>query len=258
MKFGVAGIDEAMVPMNTTSDGPIVFAFPPGIGDALGFTQVASLLRPYRFYAFNFIEAESRTQDYADLIRGADPHGPYLLFGYSSGGNLAYHVMQLLEQRGRRVACIVMVDSARKYERTPYSDEEIARVADRFLGDDSIQPYVSSPILLEKARRLIRNSHAYIEHAVDHHMIAADIHVLTSDDRKTEHRDESGRLVTSVDGWADVTRGRLHVRQGAGNHNYMLCQPHIDDNVNMIREVLDRTVAAAAGIDRTTSCFLPR
>jgi amino acid adenylation domain-containing protein len=252
VRFGVAGIDEALVPMHTTTDGPMVFAFPPGTGDALGYIQVASLLRPYRFYAFNFIEAESRLQDYADLISGVDPSGPYLLFGYSSGGNLAYHVAHLLEQRGRRVACVVMVDSARKYRRTPYSDEEITSVADQFLSHESIQPYVSSPILSEKARRLIRSSYAYIEHAIDHDVIAADIHVLTSDDKKTEQRDECGRLLTSVDGWADVTRGRLYIRQGLGSHNYMLYPPHLVENAQVVREILDRTVAAATDVDRAT------
>jgi thioesterase domain-containing protein len=102
-KFGITGIDEALVPLSVRANGPNLFAFPPGTGDALGFVQLAMLLMPYRFHGFNFIKAESRLHDYADLLMSVDPDGPYVLFGYSSGGNLAYHVTRELEERGRRV-----------------------------------------------------------------------------------------------------------------------------------------------------------
>jgi tyrocidine synthetase-3 len=237
-KFGVAGIDEAMVPLNVGAGGPNLFAFPPGTGDALGFVQIASLL-PCRFYGFNFIEAESRLQDYADLISRVDAEGPYVLFGYSSGGNLAYHVARELEQRGRQVAGIIMVDSARKLQPTPICDEEIEGITNDFLGEESVRPYLASPVLREKARRLIRSSLSYVGNAVDYHMIDADIHVVTSEDPITEYRDAAGTVLISQAGWADVTRGRLRIRRGRGHHNYMLVHPHLDGNTDLLRESLD-------------------
>jgi len=237
-KFGVVGIDEAIVPLSVDPGGPNLFAFPPGTGDALGFVQIASRL-PCRFYGFNFIEAESRLQDYADLITRVDADGPYILFGYSSGGNLAYHVTRELEQRGRRVAGIIMVDSARKLQRTPFAGEEIERITNDFLEDESVRSYMASAVLREKSQRLIRSSLRYVESAVDYHMIDADIHVLTSENPITEYRDDTGTLLISQAGWADVTRGRLRIRRGVGDHNYMLAYPHLERNAELICQELD-------------------
>jgi amino acid adenylation domain-containing protein len=238
-RFGVQGIDEAMVPLGVEGDGPRLFAFPPGTGDALGYIQLAGLLKPYRFYGFNYIEAESRLRDYADLIMGVDADGPYLLFGYSSGGNLAYQVARELEERGRTVAGILMIDSARRLKKMPLSEAEIERVANTFLGDESVRAYLENPILHEKARRLVRSSLAYVESAVDQHTIHADIHVLTSEECVTEHRDETGSVVISLDAWAEATTGKLLIHAGAGHHNFMLAPAHLDRNGESIRRILD-------------------
>ncbi len=238
-RFGASGIDEAMVPLSVDTVGPNLFALPPGTGDALGFAQIASRLA-CRFYGFNFIESDSRLRDYADLIIRVDPEGPYLLFGYSSGGNLAYHVARELEERGRRVAAIIMVDSTRRLHPTPMSDEEIETVTTEFLDDESLRPYMESRILRDKAERLVRSSLKYAGNAVDYHTISADIHVVTCENPITEYRDAAGKLLVSQSAWTDVIRGRLHVHQGFGDHNHMLAHPHLEGNAAVIARILNR------------------
>jgi amino acid adenylation domain-containing protein len=250
-RFGVAGIDDAMVPLNAQTQGPALFAFPPGVGDALGYVQLAALL-PCRFYAFNFVEAESRLRDYADLIIGAAREGPCLLFGYSSGGNLAYHVARELEQRGRRVVAIIMVDSARLLHPVPVSEDEIERVSADFLGDESVRPYLASPVLHERARRLVRSSLLYVGRAVDHHVVNADIHMLSSEDALTEHFDADGTLLISQSAWAEVTRGRVCVHPGSGHHNQMLGSSHLDRNAELIRHILDLIRESESATDTLT------
>jgi amino acid adenylation domain-containing protein len=240
-KFGVRDIDDAMVPLSVAGAGPNLFAFPPGTGDALGFTQVAPVL-PCRFYGFNFIEADSRLRDYADLIARIDPDGPYLLFGYSSGGNLAYHVARELEQRGGRVAAIIMVDAARRLHPMPMSEAEIAAIANRFLSDASVRPYLSSPILRNKAQRLVRSSLTCVGNMVDYHCVNADIHLLTSENGLVVYRDDAGKPLVSQSGWADATAGRFCVYDGFGHHNHMLMHPHLDRNADVVRKILDRMI----------------
>jgi amino acid adenylation domain-containing protein len=241
--FGVAGIDEALVPLSADAPGPNLFAFPPGTGDALGFVQLASRL-PCRFYGFNFIAAESWLQDYADLILRIDPDGPYLLFGYSSGGNLAYQVARELEDRGRRVAAILMIDSARQLAPMPLSAEEVERVTDEFLGDESMLPYLASPLLLEKARRQVRLSLSCVGRALDYPWIDADIHVLTAENSVSEYRDGEGTLTISLSAWAEATRGSFLVYPGVGHHNFMLAHPYLDRNAEVIRDILARITVA--------------
>ena len=216
-----------------------IFAFPPGTGDATGFIQVAESLKPYGFYGFNFIQAETRLKDYADLVTSINPEGPYLFFGYSSGGNLAYHVARELESRGKKVSHIVMVDSGRKLERTPFAEEEVRKIAEEFLNHESVSPYLTSKILREKAYRLIQCSYAYIENSTDHHMIDADIHLVLCENSIDVHRDAAGRMLVSKSAWADVTRGKFETYQGSGDHIHMLDNPYLSRNVELIRRILD-------------------
>ena len=169
-----------------------------------------------------------------------DSEGPYLFFGYSSGGNLAYHVARELETRGKMVSHIVMVDSGRKMERTPFTEDEVRKIAEEFLNHESVSPYLTSKILREKAYRLIQCSYAYIENSTDHHMIGADIHLVLCENSIDIHRDATGRILVSKSGWADVTRGRFETYQGSGDHNHMLDHPYLSRNVELIRRIFDR------------------
>jgi amino acid adenylation domain-containing protein len=246
-RFGVDMADQAMVCLSRTDTGPFIFAFPPGTGDAAGFIQVAQRLDPWSFYGFNFIEAESRMRDYADLIESIDPVGPYLFFGYSSGGNLAYHVAEEVERRGRCVTDILMIDSARKMAKVPFSDAEVRKVADDFLAHESNSPYLTSTVLLEKAYRLIERSFAYHAQAVDVHVIDANIHVLNSESGVDSVCDASGLVLASKSGWAGVTRRTYRSYPGHGDHNHMLYEPALDLNLGTIRRILE-TAAVSTGL----------
>jgi acyl-CoA synthetase (AMP-forming)/AMP-acid ligase II/thioesterase domain-containing protein/acyl carrier protein len=48
---------------------------------------------------------------YLPLVRGSSPDGPYLLFGYSAGGSLAFELGCQLERAGAAVALVALGDS---------------------------------------------------------------------------------------------------------------------------------------------------
>ena len=235
-RFGVAGIDEPMIKLNDGVGAP-VFAFPPGTGDALGYLQVAAELRPYAVHGFNFLEAETRIADYATLVQRADPSGPHVLFGYSAGGNLAYHVAAELERRGARVAGVVMVDAGRVLRPIVMPAGEVERVTEAFLGHESIRAQVATPVLHEKAARLIARYFDYLTRTLDERTtIAGDIVGLVAD-AEGEHRDAAGELFVSRRAWAEATRGRYREIVGDGAHNFMLAPPHLAPNAARLREI---------------------
>jgi thioesterase domain-containing protein/acyl carrier protein len=238
-RFGAAGVDGLMVPLNPGASGGKVFMFPPGTGDALGYLQLAELLRPHACYGFNFLDSERRLKVYADHIMGVDPDGPYVLFGYSAGGNLAYHTAIELEARGRRVAAVVMVDSGQVRLPLTFPEGEWERVADAFLGHESIRPYVATPVLLEKARRLIASYYAYMERSVDLNNVDADLYNLVCA-ASGEHVDAEGRLFVSRAGWAGVTRGRYAEIGADGDHHHMLAAPALAVNAARLQALCAR------------------
>ncbi|MBZ0257739.1 amino acid adenylation domain-containing protein, partial [bacterium] len=133
-KFGCKEIDEPRVLLSEAGRKINLFAFPPGTGDAAGFLQIAQQLDAVSFYGFNFIEQEDRLEKYIELIEEIDPDGPYVFFGYSSGGNLAYHAAREIEQRGKAVSHIIMVDSGRKLEPMQFEPQEVEDVIAGFLA----------------------------------------------------------------------------------------------------------------------------
>jgi acetoacetyl-CoA synthetase len=58
-----------------------------------------------------FDRIEEMAQFYLDAIRQVQPHGPYLLAGYSLGGLVTLEMAQRLISNGEKVALLAMLDS---------------------------------------------------------------------------------------------------------------------------------------------------
>ena len=237
-KLGYAIADEPMILLNGVETGRPMFVLPPGTGDALGYVQWGDLVTDRPFYAFNFIESQDRVSRYADLIQGVTSEAVQLI-GYSSGGNLAYHVTRELESRGHTVSEVIMVDSSRRLAPYMASEAEMSNAIEAFLGHESIQPYLASPVLREKQERLIRRSFTWIGQTVDAHTVAADIHVLLAEQEVLTYTDDNGVLVASTPAWEEVTSGRFVTHVAHGTHNEMLYPPHLAPNHDIIKQILD-------------------
>ena len=105
-----------------------VFCFPPSSGVGISYMNLALHLKGYNLYAFNIIKENRLFQQYADTIMEIQENGPYCLFGYSGGGNLAYDVARELEKRGEQVSDIIMIDAFRRevaYEFGHETEEDV-------------------------------------------------------------------------------------------------------------------------------------
>jgi fengycin family lipopeptide synthetase E len=237
-QFGQEGIDQSMVLLNEHREGGQLFGFPPGTADALGYSQLAKCLKPYAFYAFNFIETPTCIQEYADLITNIDSAGPYLLFGYSGGGNLAFRTAKELENRGKPVSAVVMLDSSRFLEKFCFPPDEARRLAADFLNAESVQPYVTTSVLKDKVTRKIARYYELFSNTLENDIIDANISVVVSENSQDAYCDASGRIICSKSSWARVTRSEFRIYQGYGDHSHMLHHPHFDPNAALLREIL--------------------
>jgi amino acid adenylation domain-containing protein len=243
-QFGHPAVDRPLVLLNGPLDGAALFAFPPGTADALSYSLLAKHLPAWPVHAFNFIE-EVGFEAYADHIAQVVGDDPCYLFGYSGGGNLAFRVAKELENRGRRVAAIIMLDSSRFLRPFPISVQEARRLAAEFLGTEEVSSIVPSALLRDKVVRKIERYYASLSTTPDDGMVAADIHVIVSENSADTFYDGAGRLVCSKSAWAEATRGHFRIHQGLGDHQYMLHQNHIDANAQLLRDILESVVARA-------------
>jgi acetoacetyl-CoA synthetase len=62
---------------------------------------------------------EEMAQFHIDAIRTVQPHGPYLLVGYSLGGLVAFEMARRLAEAGESTALLVMIDSYPALSRVP-------------------------------------------------------------------------------------------------------------------------------------------
>ncbi|RKR88343.1 acyl transferase domain-containing protein [Micromonospora pisi] len=77
-----------------TDDRPIVGLTDPALTGGVGPTDIPALV-----------------DHYLDTVRAYQPHGPYLLGGWSMGGTLAHEMACVLERRGERTDLLFMIDS---------------------------------------------------------------------------------------------------------------------------------------------------
>ena len=96
--------------------------FPDGAGSASSYMHLPRISPSIAVIGLNspFIKSPSSMSSYSlfslmtaylDELRRRQPHGPYNVAGWSSGGILAYRAAQLLLQQGEQVTQLVLIDS---------------------------------------------------------------------------------------------------------------------------------------------------
>ncbi|QQD77436.1 amino acid adenylation domain-containing protein [Curtobacterium sp. YC1] len=128
VESGEADVAESLrtiLPLRPTGHGTPVFAVHPASGVAWKFSSFVSRLattrpilgvqmpgiapdQPEPPTAGSFAELLT---EYVTAIRGEQPHGPYLLVGYSFGGRLAHHIAARLQEEGDEVALLAVLDA---------------------------------------------------------------------------------------------------------------------------------------------------
>ncbi|GAA3036279.1 polyketide synthase Pks13 [Gordonia defluvii] len=66
---------------------------------------------------------EERVRQYMPRLREVQPHGPYVLAGWSLGGGLAYGCAQVLREEGEEVAFVGLIDAVMPSERVEETPE---------------------------------------------------------------------------------------------------------------------------------------
>ncbi|KAK0112637.1 hypothetical protein ONS95_014376 [Cadophora gregata] len=104
-----------------SSGSTAVFLLPDGSGSALSYIDlppiskslpVYALFSPFHKCAENYtLPFETVASIFIEEIRRLQPHGPYLLAGWSMGGIFAYEVSQQLLKAGEKIQMLMFIDS---------------------------------------------------------------------------------------------------------------------------------------------------
>jgi|GEM_PF-794143 len=222
-----------------------LFFFPPLIGYGIGYKELSTFIEDYSVYAFNYIEENDKLKKYMDVITRIQEKGPYLLFGYSSGGNLAFEVAREMEAEGYEVSDIIMMDAFFKDIKFFHSSGE---ENNRF--HHAVEAAVTSMGIAflkeEIVNKTKRYSH-YYWNLINQGMVQANIHSIEAEDKKEREariraaeKGSSQKGNPAFPGWEKHTLNKCIVYQGSGSHIEMFAPPFLEKNATLINNILKK------------------
>ncbi|XPT00024.1 Noranthrone synthase [Ascochyta lentis] len=243
-----------------------LFLLPDGSGSASSYTgiprvssdiAIVGLICPYSRDAENMnCTHGAMMESFVDEIRRRQPHGPYHVGGWSSGGAFAFMVAELLINHGEEVHSILVIDAPvpQPMEKLPVEFYEYCNSLGLFpqqaggLADSSAPDY------------LIRHFVAVVEVTMGYRSSPLKTHrmpklglIWASDtvlDEATAPKMEGMHFMVhkrtdfGPDGWDQVLPGgeyEIAIAEGA-NHFTLMRPPYID----LVREMIDRVVGEKA------------
>ncbi|MCP5047571.1 MAG: hypothetical protein GY940_10390 [bacterium] len=161
-------------------------------------------------------------------ITTIQPVGPYVLFGWSAGGPLIFEVAAALEKQGCQVKDIILLDSFWMGDRPGDLEKEILRL-----------PLIEKPMeelglefIKDRVKEKIESYLKYIFSLARPAVIDTNVHLILSEDERQEGIEFK---------WREFTSQPLTIYQGFGGHHYMLYGVPLEKNVQLIRDILEKS-----------------
>lgn len=207
-----------------------LFLFPPVLGYGIMFSDLAKQLPEYRLYACDFIEEGNRIELYTDRLIEKQPEGAFVLLGYSAGCALAFEVAKSLENRGRTVSQIIMLDSYRKIAVSQLENRTVEQDVDALMEANKDNPYLQMDAIRKGISRKMKVYYTYFVELVNTGNVQGQIHLIKSE--------SDLYLPKWMSPWEEATTESYREQQGYGKHDEMLQVEFIEKNARIIRRIL--------------------
>jgi thioesterase domain-containing protein len=163
---------------------------------------------------------EEMADGYLDEIKRTQPHGPYLLGGWSFGGIVAFEMARRLTARGDDVKALAIIDSTLSHvgeEPDPAPADAVAR-GRHILGALAADLADDDPLLAATADVWTANLRAAKRYKPS--CFCGDVTLFRAIDTPAARDDPRW-------GWTDHVDGCVDVRWIPGDHTSMLLPPHV-------------------------------
>ncbi len=221
----------AMIALNNHANAPTVFCFPPITGFGAVFRGLAEHLS-CSCYSFDIVPDIDWIAYSIAAIKQVQPQGPYVLLGYSAGGNYAYSVAAAMQRRGEQVRAVILIDSIRVTEVIALNEQEKHDIIELALQESQLLTTLDK----ERVYSIMR---AYLDFILQHpnrSALTADLFCLSAENQDGLSLPSNG---FSRD-WSASTLGTVINYQGEGNHFQVLTQPQLAHNAEVIQNILNK------------------
>jgi amino acid adenylation domain-containing protein len=211
-----------------------VFLFPPALGFAAAYANLAEYITDYALYTFRYISDELMLEKYAELIEDLAQNQDIKLMGHSAGGFLAMLMAQQLESRGRVVSDVILLDTYRGGREAKKADmSEIQEGVDAFLLNPKRQELRGYFLENQKLRNRTYNQ------------VWEYFNFLWNSDLKnvqiqgTIHLIRAEGNYEAQDDWTQATKGERINHYATGIHREMIDPPYLPKNALIINSILN-------------------
>jgi amino acid adenylation domain-containing protein len=270
-----------LVPIQPRGSGPPFFCVHPMGGDVFCYYELASLLDDHPFFGLQApgLEAEEEpltsiealAEYHLQAVRSRQPEGPYLLGGWSMGGVVALEMARRLEEEGRSVALLALLD--------PHLDslgaEEIAEACGEFMrgfatdlgrdGNPLVLPELPWPPNSEAEIRTLLDllqTAGGVSFDLDRSQARRYLGVLEAHTRAMQayvprpytgsvtliRADERADLPTSevMPVWQRIAGGGVAIHRVPGTHYTMLRHPNVQQLAALLTSRIEETCSPAS------------
>jgi amino acid adenylation domain-containing protein len=208
-----------LVPLREDGAGRPLFWFHALDGRTLCYAELARRLSGRPLYGVESerngsggASLEDLAARYAEAIAGAQPRGPYLLAGWSFGGILAWETARRMEELGREVGLLVLLDS-----RPPEPESEPPNLEDAELDAD-LRALVEGHLQALRSYRPLP--------------LACPVSLFLAQDRPGAKTADTAGL------WRPLAGGGLDVETVPGDHFSLLREPAVETLAVRLKEAL--------------------
>ncbi|MED1741238.1 amino acid adenylation domain-containing protein [Bacillus swezeyi] len=200
--------------------GMNLFCFPPISGFGIFYKDLAAKLNgKATVYGFNFIEEDSRMEQYMNNIIEIQPQGPYILLGYSAGGNTAFEVVKKMEEYGLEVSDLIIVDAYQKKQVLPPQPSSASA--------ETVPAHLREAVIKKTT-----NYQKYWTQLINDGQVDANIHFIGAGIQT-----EQGGTI-ALQKWADATTRSYQAYKGAGQHQDMFETAFLSKNAEIIQQII--------------------
>ncbi|MHC5820052.1 MAG: non-ribosomal peptide synthetase [Nostoc sp.] len=212
-----------------------VFIFPPALGFATAYANLANYLRNYAIYTFRYIADEATLEKYAELIDQLTPNQDIKLMGHSAGGFLAMLIAQQLEKRERVVSDVILLDTYRGgREATQAEMSDIIEGVDTFLLNPKRQElrryFMDNQKLRDRTYNQVWEYFNFLWHSdLKNLQINGTIHLVRAEEN-----------YNLEDDWTQATKSQIINHYAYGAHREMIDPPYLNQNATIINAILSQ------------------
>jgi len=179
-----------------------------------------------------------------ESMRAAQPDGPYLVAGFSSGGVVAFEAAQQLAAAGQKVALLALLDTYAPKARTVHSwIDELAALRHRKLNLRQLQELayfsVLHPLKLDRLRQLrtVGEAHRWAHWSYRPRPYAHPIEFFIV-------KDSADRAGAENLGWIRWTNDSVRIHRLPGSHGDLVKPPVVEELAARLQACIDAAASS--------------